>query len=129
MYRLQCTALREVSTNIACRLVGVPSGGKPEREVFGDLWRLDTRSWTWTELSTASDGGHVPVARSACGLVATEGMLLAFGGKAGTAVASVVYLADLWCFDLASSSWCGASADLLVVRPRLFLLLLLRGLS
>ncbi len=87
---------------------------KPVREVFADLWKLDTQQWQWTQLSRESSSQTSPsrpCARSACGMTCAEEHLLVFGGKSA-AQDSSAYLADLWMYNVSSPDgsqeghWC-----------------------
>lgn len=64
----------------------------------GDLWMLDLKSDTWTELKPS---GNIPSARENVSLVVDEktGQLILFGGK------SAATMNDLWVYDPAQNTW------------------------
>ena len=84
---------------VRCRWEAQP-GQKPTRSVHGDLWALDTESWTWRQI-VQSAGELWPTSRSAMGMVAVGEGLLLYGGRGiGTG-----FLGDLWLFSPSSGRW------------------------
>ena len=51
-------------------------GGRYGLHYYGFLHQLDTRSWTWKQLSSAAG----PMRKAGCGMVALDSKLVLFGG-------------------------------------------------
>jgi N-acetylneuraminic acid mutarotase len=72
-------------------------GGRDGQATFGDLWRFDLASDSWSRLRTS----HGPSARFGHAAAWLDGVgLVVFGGQRGAEL-----YADLWAFDPAAERW------------------------